>query len=213
MNRRSWRRSLGVAVVIVAAPIAAHAQDAAPPIDDVASGLRPASGFGVEFLVGGGYSNFTGSTARSLTTGAGTWDIRLVFGSRQPIGLELAYVGSAQDFDEAGLGPGAYLLGNGAEAAFRLGVPVQVKSWLIGPFASAGLGWNYYSQQNSNLDTSTVAAHDGNFTVPLAVGIDGIYQAFTINVRGSYRPTYDNDLFGGASLATWGVSGNLGFEF
>jgi hypothetical protein len=137
----------------------------------------------------------------------------MVFGSRLPVGFELAYVGSAQDLNVTGLSTGAYLLGNGGEASLRLGIPIAMKQWLIAPFVTGGVGWNYYSLQNSNTNTSIVLDHDSNFTVPLAVGIDAIYQGFTMSVRGTLRPTFDNDILGDASLTTWGISGNIGFEF
>lgn len=236
MRARSWATTIGMSLLGMTGALSAHAQQppqsspaytppptyAAPtygapaygaPMGEVESGLQPASGFGVEFLLGGGYSNFVGSTARSLTGGAGTWDIRMVFGSRLPVGFEAAYVGSAQDLNVTGLNTSAYLLGNGGEGSLRLAAPISRGEWLIAPFATAGVGWNYYTLQSTTFNTSTVRSHDTLLMVPLAVGIDAVYRGFLISARGTYRATFENDLFGNSSLDTWGVSGNLGFEF
>lgn len=210
MNTKRWLTAIGAAAVL-ALPVAAHAQEPYEELGD--SGMGPASGYGVELLLGGGYSNFTGSTAREYSSGAGTWNLRGVFGSRLPVGFEAAYVGSAQDLNVTGLDTGAYLLGNGVEGSLRLAIPIEMGWWMVAPFATAGVGWNYYSLQSTDTNTSIISEEDSNFTLPLAVGLDAVYQGFTMSARLTYRPSFDDDILGGADLSTWGVTGNIGFEF
>jgi hypothetical protein len=210
MKSRTWVMGVTAVVAGLASPVAAHAQSTA---GQVSAGARPASGFGVEFLAGGGYSNFVGSAARSSTGGAGTWDFRLVVGSRLPVGFEAAYVGSAQDLNVTGFNSGAYLLGNGAEGAVRFALPITRNQWFFAPFVTAGLGWNYYSLQSTGVNSALYVNHDSNLTIPVAAGVQAVYQGFTMQVRGTYRATTDSNLFGNTDLSTWGVTASLGFEF
>ena len=53
--------------------------------------------------MGGGFEDFTNSTLQNMTGGAGTWNARFVAGTRQYIGVEAAYVGSARSIDALGL--------------------------------------------------------------------------------------------------------------
>ena len=78
-------------------------------------------------LVGGGYEDFTNSTLRNMTGGAGAWNARVIAGTRQYVGVEAAYVGAARGIDALGVQSNALLLSNGVEGALRLNVPVVMR--------------------------------------------------------------------------------------
>jgi hypothetical protein len=208
-TERCWL-AIGLAVIGLAVVPPAQAQEPVGEIGTTAEG--PSSGYGIQLMLGGGYSDFTGSTARGLTSGAGTWGLRTVIGSRLPVGFEAAYVGSAQDLDSDGLDPSAYLLGTGFEGSLRLAIPTVMERWVITPFATAGVGWNYFSLESTE-SSASIGDDDGAFTLPLAAGFDATYGGFVMNVRATYRPSFGDDLVEGADMSTWGISGSLGVEF
>jgi hypothetical protein len=65
---------------------------------------------GVRLLVGGGPTGFLENDARKLTDVGGGWDARVVVGTRSVLGVELGYIGAAQNISAAGLDGDAYLL-------------------------------------------------------------------------------------------------------
>lgn len=203
------------------APVApvAPAPYAAIPVDtgEEATG-RYGSRLGAGLLVGGGFEDFTGSNARSITGYGGNWNARLILGARQFLGIEAAYVGSARNIDALGLQNDAVLVSNGAEGALRLNIPVVYDQGrgLVAPFGFVGLGWQRYDVTNSSTATSNLNDRDDVMTMPVGGGLALGYGAFMADVRGTYRETWRNDLLRtaqGGKLNTWGVSGQVGFIF
>jgi hypothetical protein len=174
----------------------------------------PAVGAGI--LVGGGFQDFSRDNARSVTQGGGYWNARLIFGTRQFLGFEAAYVGSAQSISALGLSNDAVLVSNGAEGALRLNLPIMAREALIEPFAFGGAGWSRFHIANSAVNTSSVATNDDVLQIPYGGGVAFGYRGFMADARFTYRSTFYNDLLrgaGGGNLDNWSVGGQLGFEF
>jgi len=155
---------------------------------------------------------FTGG-ARDAASDGFTWDVRLTLGTRIPVGLDVAYVGSVQEMKLAGLDTDALLVGNGAEAAVRL----QYPRGMVRPFISGGLGWTHYSVDRTDL-VAGLSGGDSIGTVPLAVGIAvGHVNGLTFDLRATSRIAFDDDLLdqvsGGSSLSSWAFTARLGAEF
>jgi hypothetical protein len=214
ISKASLGKMVGVAALLFA-PLPALAQYtyAGEPAPEVRRGAGPPSGFGTAVQLGGGVVNFSGSTARDMTNVGGMWDLRLAFGTRSIIGLEAAYVGSAQGINAIGLDPDAILVGNGGEAALRLNAPFAYRGSLVEPFAFGGAGWTRYNVVNDNFNTSFVREKDDVLTVPFGGGLAASFQGFMFDARFTYRVLYDNQLLGNANLDNWMVSANIGSEF
>lgn len=199
-----------------APPIFAPATVLPPPAPVVKPDL-PASILGMEATVGGGVMGFIDETPRNTANTGGSWEARLMFGSRLPLAVEAAYVGSAQSIDTLGLANNAVLVGNGAEGDLRLNLTRS----RVQPYLFGGIGWTHYQLSNmSNVsNTSSVLDKDDIGTVPLGAGVAArLGRSFIVDVRGTYRATFNDDLFramsaNNNSLQSWGATGRLGFEF
>lgn len=196
------------------------AQEPLPPAPTYEAGPGTSvygSRFGFALLVGGGYQDFTHTNARSVTNGGGSWDARVVFGTRFFVGAEAAYVGTANSITALG-GTSSTLLSNGAEGLLRLNAPIIMGEWLVEPFAFGGVGWAHYQITNNRTAISDFSATTDNvLTVPAGGGLAVAYRMLMLDVRGMWTPTYFNSLLltsnGNAALDTWGVRGNLGVTF
>ena len=170
---------------------------------------------GSGFLVGGGYEDFTSNTMRSQTGGGGNWNARAVVGTRQFVGVEGAYVGSAHSVDALGVNSSAVLVSNGLEGNVRVNLPITMRrAQLLEPFGFVGLGWQHYQVTNTIVNTSDLASNDDVMTVPLGGGIAYAVGRFMADARFTYRPTYYSDMLrNGGSLSNWGVGGQVGVAF
>jgi hypothetical protein len=170
---------------------------------------------GAGVLLGGGFEDFTNSTLRNMTGGAGTWNARVLAGTRQYVGVEAAYVGAARGVDALGVQSNAVLVSNGVEGALRLNVPVVLRrAQLVEPFGFVGVGWSHYSVTNTNVNTSDIASDDDVMSVPVGGGLEYAIGRFMADARFTYRSTYYNDLMRtGGNLNNWGVSTQIGFAF
>ncbi|HVZ72594.1 MAG TPA: hypothetical protein VHJ20_09485 [Polyangia bacterium] len=170
---------------------------------------------GAALLLGGGFEDFTRSNVRAMTGGGGTWDARLVAGTREIVGLEAAYVGSARSIQTL-TNNNSNLISNGVEGDIRLNLPLVSGTSLIEPFGFIGLGWQHYHVTNTPA-FSDVASNDDVMTLPLGAGLEASYRGFMVDARFTYRQTYLNNLLSadpnGGRLDTWGVGGNVGVEF
>lgn len=153
---------------------------------------------GLELSVGGGVSTFAQSNQRDFTGTAGTWDARVAYGTRLPIAVEAAYIGSAQSIDALGLDGDAMLLSNGLEGAARLNIlPGPLSPYLLG-----GVAWRRYSIINSERNVSDLLDEDDVFEVPLGVGLGFTVGGLVIDGRATYRFAFDDEL-----VQTRGVEG------
>lgn len=181
--------------------------------------LTPAGVYG---FVGGGGTGFTQPGALGAASVGGYWDARVGVGSRSIIGAEVSYVGGARDIQALGLQDSAVLMNNGIEGVARLNVPITTKDApvLFEPYTFAGVGWSRYNLVNQGNNTSSVQDQDDILTVPMGVGMQFGFNAFTLDLRGTYRAAVGSDLIGNStssfdatSLASWGAGASLGFEF
>ena len=102
-----------------------------------------------------------------------------------------------------------------AEANLRLNLTTTA----IKPYLVAGAGWKHYAVSNTDVNTSSLEDSDNVLEVPLGVGIGYSFNGFIADVRGTYRPAFDDDLIRSdignddTGLDTWKVGANIGFEF
>jgi hypothetical protein len=173
------------------------------------------SKLGAGLLVGGGVEDFTDSSVRSVTGVGGSWTARAVAGTRQLVGLEGAYVGSARSLDMLGVGSSANLVANGIEGNVRVNVPIMLRrEQLLEPFGFVGVGWSHYQVTNTNINTADVASDDDVMALPVGGGLEYAIGRFMADARFTYKSTYYNDLMRtGGNLNNWGVSGQVGFSF
>ena len=173
------------------------------------------SRLGTGVLVGGGFEDFTNNNLRNMTGPGGAWTARVLAGTRQFVGLEAAYVGSARSIDALGLQNSAVLVGNGVEGNMRLNVPVVMRrAQLLEPFAYVGLGWSRYQVTNTNTITSDLTRDDDVMALPVGGGLEYAIGRFMADARFTYRATYYNDLMRtGGNLNSWGVGTQVGFSF
>jgi hypothetical protein len=197
------------------AQLARHEDDEV--IKDAA--LTPVGLYG---FVGGGASSFTQPTAAGTSSVGGYWDARVGVGSRSIIGAEVSYVGGSRDITALGLDEDAFLINNGLEGVARLNVPITPKDFdvLVEPYTFAGIGWQRFNVVNASSNTSSVQAEDDIMTVPLGIGLQLGFNAFTLDLRGTYRQALGSDLVGtstssfdAVSLNSWGAGAALGVEF
>jgi hypothetical protein len=190
------------------------------PQYETAPGYHYTSVIGMALLVGGGFQDFTSGNAKALTAGGGSWDARIVAGTKSFVGLEAAYVGSANNVRNIlGNNVSSSLIGNGLEGALRLQVPIMMGYSMVEPFGFVGLGWTNYRVTNNRIATSDFSTRSDNvMTVPLGGGVAYTYKMFTVDARASWTPTYYNNIIinnpgSSNNLNHWGIGGNLGVAF
>ena len=170
--------------------------------------------WGMSASVGGGVIGFLDTDSRDVVSTGGSWEARVAAGTREWVGMEAAYIGSAQGIDALGLDSSAVLLGSGFEAAAR----VNLMKGAIQPYLLAGAGWTRYDITNSDVNTSDVSDSDDVFEIPLGIGLGYRYQRVILDARAVLRPVFDNDLFAsdtGTDRRLDNLSGMVraGFEF
>jgi hypothetical protein len=187
-----------------------------PPPPVGTNAYAPLTGLGIEATVGGGAIGFIDQGSRSFSGTGAAWDARVLVGSRLPLAIETAYIGSVQNIDALGLSTDAFLVGNGVEGTLRVNlIRARVQPYLFG-----GVGWTHYRVTNTPTNTSSVLGADDVGTIPMGGGITArIVGSFIADVRAVYRATFSDDLLrataatNGNSLQSWNVGGRIGFEF
>ncbi len=187
---------------------------APPPPSDM-----PASGIGVGVTLGGGAVGFWQDGSKSFADTGGSWDVRATIGTRLPIAFEAAYVGSAQSINALGLSTNAILLGSSAEGDIR----INILRGRVQPYVFGGAGYTYYRITNTAISTSDLQRTDNVLTIPFGAGVTArLGHAFLLDIRGTGRWTFDDDLFKNAAAATnagdahlynWMGTAHLGWEF
>jgi hypothetical protein len=185
------------------------------------------SGIGTSVQIGGGVFGFTSQGTDDFMDPGGTWTGRVVVGTRLPVALEAAYMGSANTLDALGLDSDSVLLSNGAEANLRwnvlstlFGASLDTVAGHIDPYIFSGIGYRRYSIENDDFNTSRVPANDNVGEVPMGGGISWMIGGIALDMRGEYRLAFDDDLLAvnGArhsrtELNTWNASTRIGWEF
>jgi hypothetical protein len=173
--------------------------------------------YGLSLSVGGGIMGFTDKTMRDTTSTGGLWDVRVGVLTNKWVGAELAYEGGLQNIDALGLDTDARLLSTALEADARVNF-IQGR-WGVQPYAFAGVGWRRFELNNVSTNTSDVNDQDDLVEIPLGVGLGMRYQGFLVDVRGSFRPAFDNDLVptdntgDHADMHTWATALRLGYAW
>jgi outer membrane protein OmpA-like peptidoglycan-associated protein len=215
-------------VVVPVQPVPTPAPEAVPetppappppaPVATAPAPKGPMSRVGVGAMVGGGVTGFIDQEARNFTETGGSWEARASVGTRLPVALEAAYVGSAQTISALGLSEDTRLVGNGAEATARWNITRRA----IQPYIFAGVGWDHYTLNNAGTNTSSLLGSDDVLTVPGGVGISfRLAQSLLLDLRGTARATFSDDLMNGpyastgkeARLHNWNAGARLGWEF
>ena len=176
---------------------------------------------GVGMMFGGGVTDFASPTVREMTGTGGAWDVRLVFGQREVLALETAYVGSAHYISASGLDTDAMLVSNGAEGVLRLNIPVIDHGSIIEPFGFVGLGWSRYELTQTAYNRSSISTVDNVMEVPYGAGLTMGSDGFLVDIRFTYRTTYYDNMMRLASSTTgdnmrldsWSLGAHIGFEF
>ncbi len=178
---------------------------------------------GVGMMFGGGITDFSSPTVRDMTGTGGAWDARLIFGQREVLALETAYVGSAHYIAAAGLDNDAMLVSNGAEGTLRLNIPVIDHGSIIEPFGFVGLGWSRYELTQTAYNHSNITTAENVMEVPYGAGLTMGSDGFLVDIRFTYRATYYDQLMraptssgatGGENrLNSWSLGAHIGFEF
>jgi len=179
----------------------------------------PQSVIGVGVTLGGGAVGFWQDGTKSFVDIGGSWDVRATIGTRLPIAFEAAYVGTAQGVNALGLDTNAILLGSTAEGDIR----INILRGRIQPYVFGGAGWTNYRITNTAIATSDLQRTDNVLEIPFGAGVSArLGHAFLLDIRGTGRWTFDDDLFKTAAAATnaadshlynWMGTAHLGWEF
>jgi hypothetical protein len=168
---------------------------------------------GIGLTAGGGVTSFSKSETNDVVSAGGTWEARILFGTRPPVGLEAAYIGSAQSLST--LSGRATLIGTGLEATAR----VDLGTFSVQPYAVGGIGWTHYGVSGSRDTELRIGSDDDVFNIPAGLGLRYRSGPWLVDGRGTYRFAFDDDLlqrqgdlesFG--SLESWSVTFRVGIE-
>lgn len=211
-------------IAVVASAVAllfagtAHAQSylITTPADDRAPLFTD---YGIGVIVGGGVEGFTNDIADDVTDIGGSWDLRVEFGTRFPLSVEAAYVGTAQGIDGLTGSDSGTLIGTTVEAALKFNVDTGSP---FRPFAFGGLGWRRYDVTGAVFTTADVGIRDQDnlMVFPLGGGLRYDYRGIGADLRFTFRPAIEEDLIidtsrdsGAAAMHTWNVSAHVGGNF
>ncbi|HEU0032544.1 MAG TPA: outer membrane beta-barrel protein [Kofleriaceae bacterium] len=216
-------KTLGALVFVaaVAAPNAASADDNPSVFSYSWRDNRMQSGIGVSALLGAGVSGFTDATMRDVAAQdvGGLWDLRVAIGSHIPLGLELAYIGTAVDIDALTGTQTGTLIGTTAEAALRYNIMPQYK-W--NPYVFAGIGYQRYDVRNGNFTLSDTGVSDSDNSIVFPLGAGLSYRDTTglvFDLRGELRANTNQGLVLDTNgvdyvpMHAWEASGAIGYEF
>lgn len=171
---------------------------------------------GIGLVVGGGVDGFTNGALRDTTNDGGSWDVRAIVGTRSPLALEAAYIGSAQSVSALGLDSSALLVGNGVQGDVRLNVGADMP---VQPFVFGGVAWRRYDITNTKTNTSDLVDKDDVLELPAGIGIAIKRYGFMAEARGEVRAAMGEDLVpsrsatGSEAMHRWGVNASIGYEF
>jgi opacity protein-like surface antigen len=178
------------------------------------------TGIGVGIIVGGGISGFQDQSLRDAMADKvqGTWNGLVSIGTHIPLGIDLSYVGTADDVRQFRGQSNGTLIGTAVEGALRLNL---VPHYAVNPYIFGGVGWQHYDVHNmafATADTGMMGSDD-EVEFPVGAGISfRDVSGWLLDLRGSYHAfptsTLVRETNGGfADNNYWTASANLGFEF
>jgi opacity protein-like surface antigen len=205
-----------VALAFTLAPRMAAAQTYVPDTSETPPPSQPEhkKGPGVALSVAGGVSSFARSSTRDFTDTGGSWDVRGVFGTRTLLGIEAAYVGTANGLDAAR--ESATLVSHGVEGDLRLNLLHNGFAWAGGlqPYLLGGLAWVHYHVSGGDFSTASIGKSDDTMQVPVGGGVSYYFpNRMLIDARFAYRFAFSDSLIQGSSLDSLSLVGRLGLEF
>jgi hypothetical protein len=176
------------------------------------------TGIGVSFQVGGGIGGFTDGDINDISNGdvGGVWQFRSTIGSHIPIGVDLAYNGTAYDLQTFnGATTSDSLIGTNLEGALRWNI---LPHYMINPYLFAGVGWQHYDLNDNTLADEGIDTTDDFAVFPMGVGV--AYRdpsGLTAELRGVFRAAEDTTFIRDASgdsarMDTWEASAGIGYE-
>lgn len=197
--------------------------DQAPPGTYAWSDRHMRSGIGIAASIGGGVTGFTDKALRHMTASdGGLWDLRVTIGSHIPLALDVSYLGSATDINGLPNGESGTLIGTTVEGALRYNILPHAR-W--NPYLFAGAGWQRYdvTQAKVTLLTSGMNDTDNLVEFPLGAGVSYRRHGLVVDVRGTFRPTVEQNLVltkralsptssDFAPMHTWAASAAIGYE-
>ena len=212
---------IAVTALALVIPGAARAQ---LTTETAATPSEPACQLGIGLGLGGGVNNFVASEMTNATDVSPAWEVRAVAGTRLPIALEVAYVGTRRVANVAGVSGAAagetpHIFSHGIEGAARVQYPYLTGRWLVEPFAFGGFGWTHYGVDASVAPTSTVrTTGDDVLVVPFGAGVTAAFEHFMVEGRFTYRATFNQDLIAKpdgtiANMSNWQAGATIGYEF
>jgi len=175
------------------------------------------SPLGLGLAIGAGVADFTDDGMQSMTDPGIAWNATFTAGITSPLALELTYDGSAQNINSIGLDDNAMLVSNGIQAAGRVNL---FPTSMVSPYAFAGVGFRRLDITNSDTNTSSVLDQDDLVQVPIGLGLGYRIGSALLDVRGTFRMTFDEDLAPDTTdqasnlpLNTWDATARAGFVF
>jgi hypothetical protein len=175
------------------------------------------TGIGVSFQVGGGIGGFTDSQVNDLSSSeiGGVWQFRSTIGSHTPLGVDLAYNGTAYDLQSFDGVTSDTLIGTNLEGALRWNI---LPHYAWNPYIFGGVGWQHYDLNNNTLADEGVSDTDDLAVFPMGVGV--AYRdpsGLTAELRGTFRAAASSTLIvdangNDADLHTWEASAGIGYE-
>jgi hypothetical protein len=177
------------------------------------------TGIGVAFQVGGGIGGFTDGDINNTSNGdvGGVWQFRSTIGSHIPIGVDLAYNGTAYDMQSfGGVTTSETLIGTNLEGALRWNI---LPHYMINPYIFAGVGWQHYDLNDNTLADQGIDTTDDLAVFPMGAGVG--YRdpsGITAELRGTFRAAesttgFLEDASGqDVRLDTWEATAGIGYE-
>jgi hypothetical protein len=201
------RIHLALMSLVLLSPLAALADDEP----------REAGASGVGLSVGAGVGRFAGEDLRRGANVGTVWEVRVHLGSRNPLALELAYVGGEQSLDFHGLVASSVLVSAGLETVVRLGP----QAGALRPYAFAGLGWTRYTLTSYLTEQGQDQESDDVLAVPIGLGLLWGQGQWFAALRGAYRIATYEDLPGTGPYGTehpmdldaWTLTLHAGMQF
>ncbi len=176
---------------------------------------QPPSRLGLGVELGGGVTNFFANEVQDTIDPGPEWAARFVVGTRSILGAEASYEGSTQQVNALGVSNAGQLVSNGVRGLAR----VNFSKRMIQPYIGAGIGWRHYQLYGSAVGaTSDVSDRKDVAEIPATTGIALRARGFIFDTRFHVgipisRPVIATNSNEYGAATTWGVNGNLGFEF
>ena len=156
MARFAWTPAF--AALLALAPAQATAEHQGQSDSDV----RPLrGGAGMSLSAGMGVTGFSDDRIAALTNVGLGWDLRFLWGTRRPVGVEVGYAGTLRRAEAADLGENATLLSSELGSALRL--QFGVDTWQ--PYVFVGLGWKRFELLDQAGGADALSMRDGDWIV------------------------------------------------